>query len=131
MTFMMAASQQITTGGTDVTPNAVNWVDIYDGPSPIYTNTQQITGINTIITLEIQIIDSWDMSYLNVGVNTSNSYGGTITDITNGGTFTVNNNEYVTFEMAGNIFGNVTFSVTNNSDANAVLDTIYMQIQLV
>lgn len=128
MIFMMAASQQIS-GAVDVTPEDVNWLDTFDFPSPIYTDTQQIKGIDTAITLEIQIIDSWDMSTLNVGVNTSNSYGGTITDITNGGTFTVNNNEYVTFEMTGNIFGNVQFSVTNNSDANAVLDTIYMQIQ--
>lgn len=129
MTFMMAASQQITTGGTDVTPNAVNWDDTYDWPSPIYTNTQQITGISTSITLEVEIVYADAFYTLEVGVNNSNSYGGTITDVTGGGTFTVDNNQYVTFKLTGG-FGLVEFKVINNSDANTTLDSIIMSLEL-
>lgn len=128
MTFMMGASQQITTGGgADVTPDAVNWSDVTDFPSPIYTDTQQIKGISSSITLEVEIVFADSGYTLEVGVNNSNSYGGTITDVTGGGTFTVDNNQYVTFKLTGG-FGTVEFKVINNSDANTTLDSIIMSI---
>lgn len=130
MIFMMGASQQVSGGGADVTPDAVNWSDVCDFPgNPIYTDTQQIKGISTTITLEVEIING-DNYTLEVGVNNSNSYGGTITDVTGGGTFTVDNNQYVTFKLSSSSFGFVEFRVINNSDVTTILDVIQMSLDL-
>lgn len=130
MTFMMGASQQVSGGGADVTPDDVNWSDVIDfPPGPIYTDTQQIKGISTTITLEVEIING-DNYTLEVGVNNSNSYGGTITDVTGGGTFTVDNNQYVTFKLSSSGFGFVEFRVINNSDVNTTLDVIQMALDI-
>ena len=126
-------------GGADVTPNAVNWLTIgYDGNSGNFRYSErQITGINTTITLQVQI----PALYTGSGVYylVSNTAGAIVsgdadsaaepffvaTQITNNGTFTVTNNQYVTFGAYTSCF-DTTFSITvvNQSDSNTTLDTI-------
>lgn len=114
-----------TGGGVDVTPNPTpDWGGYYETASPVYSSTQQVTGINTVIKLGINILTN-DGGILNVGINNSNSYGGTIIDISNGiTTFPVNNNEYVTFKWEGSSPGYlISFDVINQSDGNVTLGT--------
>lgn len=126
-------------GGADVTPNAVNWSAIgYNGNSGNFAYSErQITGINTTITLQVQI----PVLYTGSGVYylVSNTAGAIVsgdaesasepffvaTQITNNGTFTVNNNQYVTFGAYTGCF-DTSFSITvvNQSDSNTTLDTI-------
>ena len=114
-------------GGGDVTPNPTpDWGGYYESELPVNSSTIQVLGINTPITLSINITNN-DGGTLNVGVNTSNSYGGNITllsDATNptNNTFIVNANNYVTFRWTNaNPAWLISFNVINNSDGNAQL----------
>lgn len=114
-------------GGADVTPNPTpDWGGAYTAFAPatiVDSNTIQVLGINTTITLGINVQTN-DGGTLTVGVNTTNSYGGTITDISSGiTTFTVSNNQYVTFRYDMSSFGSYIFDVINQSDGNAILGT--------
>lgn len=134
----LGSMQNLGVVAVDVTPNAVNWANItYNGTLGIYDGTErQITGINQTITLRVTNDASTDGVYYYV----SNTSGSIITGggdgVVNGldppsggmdwlphnGTFTVSNNQYVTFAASGNAF-DCTHSVINTSDGNAVLDT--------
>ena len=131
-------------GGGDVTPNAVNWADVYsDKDSGLYGYSErQITGINQTITLQVdQSGASGAILYYFVSSNASAIVTGDATSATSPigfgmnsiasiypaytGTFTVTNNQYVTFGvMIG--CGNGTVTVKNQSDSNATLDTFMM-----
>lgn len=111
----------------DVTPNPTpDWGGYYQTELPIDSSTIQVLGINTPITLSVNITYS-DGGDLYVGVNTSNSYGGTITELVNffgptNNTFVVNVNDYVTFRYTNTNPGfTITFNVINNSDGNTQL----------
>ena len=108
-------------GGGDVTPNAVNWANV-SGAQTTQTAMLQITGITETITL--RVVHSGSLSNISYDVNSTASFG-TLTAIASNGTFTVSNNEYVGFQAQINFSGSATqsFTITNVSDADAVLDT--------
>ena len=121
-------------GGGDVTPNAVNWAGVYyNGMSGYFgCSERQITGINTTITLKITS-DTSDGCYVFVSnsagsivtgddstPSTPGSLGMTLLDPND--TFTVSNNQYVTFTASGQNFSNI-ITVVNQSDGDATLDT--------
>ena len=109
-------------GGGDVTPNAVNWANVNNVQAfSGVTEMLQITGITETITL--QVAHSGNSNSTKYYLNSSNSHG-TGTEIANNGTFTVSNNQYVGFGASSpSAGGNRSFTITNVSDANAVLDT--------
>ena len=123
-------------GGGDVTPNAVNWEDALTTrkkfPNTLvyrYVN-QQITGIDTSITLKVEL-SSTGYPYLYYKIdNSSPVYSSSpttnsFTNIVHNGTITVANNEYISFSNVGSSTGNqsTTVTVKNTSDSNATLDT--------
>jgi hypothetical protein len=119
----------------DVTPNAVNWANVtYDCITGNFSATErQITGINQTIALKVTNSSSDGIYYY-----VSNTQGvivngdGTVscidpptcgmTYLNHNDTFTVSNNQYVTFAGSGQA-DLYTQSVINTSDGNAVLDT--------
>lgn len=131
-------------GGSDIIPDAVNWSNIdYNGVVGEYTYTEkQITGINQTITLKVTQSTS---SFLNMyyavnapidGNYSRDAYGDLegrltsydpftlgLTSIANNGTFTVNNNDWVSFTCEGSTNGNITVTIKNNSDGDSTLDT--------
>ena len=125
---------------SDVTPNAVNWADVsYDNDKGSYGYSErQITGINQTITLQVQIANgSGATLYYFVSSNAGAKVSGdgrsgtspsgfSMNSIANNGTFTVTNNQYVTFgvETGCNMYPVVT--VKNQSDSNTTLDTFAM-----
>ena len=114
-------------GGGDVTPNAVNWANVTGEGANVTTSMLQITGITTSITLKVSFV-------LNTGIQLNQKYSvqssasfGTGTAIANNGTFTVSNNQYVGFRAdCGGACASTkvsTWTITNVSDGDAVLDT--------
>lgn len=134
-------------GGTDVIPNAVNWRNIgYNGLNDTsIVAVQQITGINTEITLRVDTTSSDDRDFFWFVQDTpSFSEGdpdpdlgtlyyyvdslliGSYATINSGSgiTFTVTNNKYVTFAVGAPVgAGGETITIKNSSDSNTVLDT--------
>ena len=111
-------------GGGDVTPNAVNWANVTGEYSNVTTSMLQITGITTSITLKVSFTGAQQNQ--KYSVQSSASFG-TGTAIANDGTFTVSNNQYVGFRAdCGGACGSTkvsTWTITNVSDGDAVLDT--------
>ena len=129
-------------GGADVTPNAVNWADIYfdGGAGEWYYTEKQITGINQTITLKVQYISLFGSELYYFVSNSPAAIipgGGGIDGvaptnlgmniIANNGTFTVSNNEYVTFGANVVCGENTTITVKNQSDGDSTMDTMNMQ----
>lgn len=120
-------------GGADVTPDAVNWANLeYNGYIGEFGYSErQISGIDTTITLKVEIPDFTDVYVL---VESAAQFGGGdafsiqdasylgFTQLFDGDTFTVSNNQWVTF-MAGGACTSTTITVKNQSDGNATLDT--------
>jgi hypothetical protein len=108
-------------GGGDVTPNAVNWANA-SGGQVTQTAMLQITGITSTITL--RVVYTGTGSFRKYSVESTASFG-TGTVIASNGTFTISNNQYLGFSMtATGIRAQTTnFTITNVSDADAVLDT--------
>lgn len=128
----------------DVTPNAVDWQIANLTSGDIQSNTklteEQITGINTTITLKLvnPSGQSWEM-YYRVN-NTALGEGcydiGTLyyyTDVENNGirvtipaedyiTFTVSNNQYVSFAVLN--YSDIEWEIRNASDGDALLGTM-------
>ena len=112
-------------GGGDVTPNAVNWANVTGEYSNVTTSMLQITGITTSITLKVSFTGAQVNQKYSVQ---SSAIFGTGTAIANDGTFTVSNHQYVGFRADCDDVcappGKVsTWTITNVSDGNAVLDT--------
>ena len=108
-------------GGGDVTPNAVNWANASGGPET-ETAMLQITGITATITLRVVYTGAGDTR--KYSVQSTASFGsGTV--IASNGTFTISNNQYLGFSMSttSNRPQTTNFTITNVSDADAVLDT--------
>ena len=127
-------------GGGDVTPNAVNWANVYfDADVGTYGYSERrITGIDQTITLQVQIANGAGVTLYyfvssSAGAKVSGDAfsatspsGFSMNSIANNGTFTVTNNQYVTFGVITG--GNSTVAtVKNQSDSNATLDTFQMQ----
>jgi hypothetical protein len=110
-------------GGGGVTPNAVNWANVTGG-QPTQTAMLQITGITSTITLRVAYSkDSNAGNDQQYSVQSSASFG-TGTFIANNGTFTISNNQYLGFSSDSLLFfGTTTFTITNVSDGDAVIDT--------
>ena len=134
---ILVIPKKVTTSAGDVTPNSINWSDIgYNDGSLLYSYSEkQITGINQTITLRVEYNEAFgDQLYYYVS-NTAGIVTGTPGDsstvsdpaslgmifIGNLGTFTVSNNQYVTFGCYPS--GIITVTVKNQSDSNATLDT--------
>ena len=128
-------------GGGNVTPNPVNWSNIvYDAIEDSYTiNVQQITLIDSPITLSITFAAAQMIIYYRIDTATPSwtnggSYGGSVSGFTqlfNGDTLTINNNEYLSFfcEPDLPINASTTVTITNTSDGNAVLDQFEASIE--
>jgi len=120
---------------TDVTPDALNWGNIiYQDLFGSYgTYTQQVTGINTPITLALtnQSNSNIDVLYKvsstgTVGASSEVTTTGYI--VLNNGAFNVDPDYYVTFLAAPSdrwrgAPTNVTVNVVNTSDSNTLLDS--------
>ena len=125
----------------DVTPDAVNFTSIYfNNEFGEYAYTEkQITGINQTITLRVEYSSPGSQLYYSVS-NTSGLvvFGDNVTydsptfyfgmePIGNLGTFSVQNNQYVTFGVQPNCGVNDIVTVINLGSlevaANIVLDT--------
>jgi len=130
-------------GGADVTPNAVNWGTIlanyiaFEWTSAI----KQITGINQTIKLKVNMTlpAGAEIYYSVVAPANIGSYPADNTPqstymgsdfgapISNNGTFTVQNNDYVYFGIQADgvttSTGSFTVTVKNASDGDAILDT--------
>jgi hypothetical protein len=127
-------------GGGDVTPAAVNWATVYfDNDSGVWGYSErQITGIDQTITLQVQIANGTGVTlYYFVSSNAGAKVSGDATSATspsgfsmnsiaNNGTFTVTNNQYVTFGVETGCNQSPVTTVKNQSDSNATLDTFAM-----
>lgn len=131
----------ITISTSDVTPNAVNWANVgfNSGPEIFLYSSRQITGINQTITLKVE----YNTNLTNLFVKVSNPAGGndgqdyssfvppyediSFSYINNNGTFTVSNNQYVTF-AADTATPSVLVTVKNTSDGNTTIDTFLADI---
>ena len=126
---------------TDVTPNAVNWANVgfNSGQESYVYSSRQITGINQTITLKVEYSTNFTDLYVKVsnpaGGNDGQDYslfappneGFEFSYINNNGTFTVSNNQYVTF-AADTGTPSVLVTVKNTSDGNTTLDTFLADI---
>ena len=114
----------------DVSINAVNWTNVDSAGTTGTTITQQITGINTGVDLEI----SWtgSLGYFYVSVSVPNAYSAPIYNLfTSPTVISVDNNKYVSFRLqAVGLQDNLTRSVTvkNLSDSSVTLDTFTMDV---
>jgi archaellum component FlaF (FlaF/FlaG flagellin family) len=123
-------------GGSDNTPNAVNWPDtsvtFSKSQYQYFYQVQQISGITTSITLQIELSDVAfvELYYKVQSTSTtpaltspplSNSY----LNILHNGTITISNNQFLVFVPIRSAVGTPTTTVTvkNTSDSNATLDT--------
>lgn len=134
--IIASSRPRVVAAGSDVTPNAVNWSNIqYNGLAlePHQRTVKQITGINQSITLQLTYTSSVGEIWYEIAANANNE--GTFTDsltgytlVSSGGTFSVNNNEYVEFLIAPNlsymgVMPTFTITITNVTDSSTILDT--------
>jgi hypothetical protein len=122
-------------GGGDVTPNAVNWANIYDPSSQSATvAVQQIQGITSTINLEVSRSGDVFKIYYKIDNSapawTNGGPYGTFTSWTEITSFpiviSVSNNQYVSFGCRPGTFlqnATATITVKNNSDSAITLDT--------
>lgn len=136
----------VAAAAADVTPNTIGWSDInrgsvyascYDFPDIYDTTSQQITGISTPITLNINVYDPNDgVDSFTVSVSNTSSYGsttanlGTIPTSTNvSANVSISNNQYLIFRIThdtcciNDTF--LTITIKNVSDGNTTLATFY------
>lgn len=124
----------VASAEADLSPNAVNWVDISSPQAgPWSNNVAQITGISERILLSV----SWPGSSGTVYCKVSSAAFGTA-DYTLGGldwnaitttqSFYVEPNYYVGFLRVQNKPGSVLLTVINRSDGGVTLDTFVATI---
>jgi hypothetical protein len=123
-------------GGSDNTPNAVNWpntqVTVTKSQYQYLYQVQQISGITTSITLQIELSDVAFVelyykvqSTSTVPALTSPPLSNSYLNILHNGTITISNNQFLVFVPIRSAVGTPTTTVTvkNTSDSNATLDT--------
>jgi hypothetical protein len=114
----------------DYVPSTITWSDVTSNGMSGTTNIQQVTGINTNITLTV----SWtgSLGYFYVSVNDSNAYGGRIFLLeTSPQKIAVMPGQYVSFRVdAIGLQNNLTRSVTvtNFSNNNGAVDTVSITV---
>jgi hypothetical protein len=111
-------------GGSDVTPNAVNWNDV-SAPGGS-TNTVTITGINTAINLSI----SWT-GYPGTGAFDVYKNDSPISLPGEGSPYTLsvsNNDEIYFYAFSSGDLASISVTVRNASDGNTVLDTFTINV---
>lgn len=111
----------------DVTPNAVDWTDPV-GSGNIFTNTQTITGIDTAITLALNIDPYGDGAFSNTLYYSKNDGAYQLITYPTGTTVSMSNNDTLKFKGFTNstFFGQQDWiHVINQSDNDTELDTIY------
>jgi len=130
--IIASSRPRVVAAANDVTPNAVNWADLYyEAIAGFFDYSErQITGINQTITLKV------NLSGLDIYVLVSSSPGAIgsgdgstsqdpgflgCTQLLDQSTFTVSNNQYVTFMASGN--GDSLVEVINISDSDTMLDS--------
>lgn len=126
----------------DIIPDSVNWSDIkhYFGFGPIEFTSKQITGINSNISLKINLASSDPLLYYKVTNNEITSVNPKSTPISDGYTqitdnnliSNIANNQWITFRtyvLEAESYGPTTVTVKNNSDNDSVLDTFNIQSQ--
>lgn len=126
ISYKLSILRKKTVSSGDVTPNEVGWFDVFFSSLPITTNSQTITGIDTTITLRIDITydDGMTLQY-------SKNSGSYVT-ISTGSTFTMSNNDTLVFNVSAGIpGGTIVFDVVNQSDSNTILDTITLNREMV
>ena len=111
-------------GGSDVTPNALDWqIDVATiGAFNCDSTTQTITGINTAITLSFSRTADPSLDqvlYYKNGSPSSNFNG------TGSTTVSVSTGDTIKFRITGGgLAGGTTITITNTSDSNTILDTV-------
>ena len=121
--IIASSRPRVVAAGSDVTPNAVNWANTTGG-NPTQTAMLQITGITSTITLRVAYSKPFNAgNNQEYSVQSTASFG-TGTFIANNGTFTISNNQYLGFSSNSLLdFATTTFTITNVSDGDAVIDT--------
>ena len=116
-------------GGTDVTINPLGdgWFDTSTAGSSVTTNTVTITGIDTIVTLQVNFTEDRDNYTLEAFVNGSRVAGPTNSPGTI--TFDVSNNDDVYFIASGGRTDDSIATVINVSDGNTTIDTFLIELQ--
>ena len=118
-----------------VTPAVVNWANvglIVNNVTYVYS-AQQITGITTPITLQLSTSGYFNalvykvQSTSTVPSSSSPPSSNGYAQITDTGTLTVSNNQWLVFCARAFTTVNVTVTVRNTSDGNATLDTFTAQ----
>ena len=118
-------------GGSDVTPNAVDWSNLTydDNTQTPGVATVQFTGINQTISVSANwtALGGGNIA-LNYRVDNSDPtpldpFNPGVTQLTSSGeTISVSNNQWLTFYYAGSQ-DNQLVTIENNSDSNTTLDT--------
>lgn len=133
--IIASSRPRVVAAASDVTPNPVYWDNIsYDNDFVIWTyNASYITGINQTITLKVQYDSPGSTVYYFVSnifdaLNSENSpTSNGMTPIANNGTFTVSNNQWVTFGATPVCAASdIPVTVLNQSDGDVTLQTILM-----
>ena len=139
-------------GGSDVTPNAVNWANVAysESSSGGDVTSRQISGINQTITLRVNYtsaqgankVDLYYQKSVSGGSDTSVNFSlftpeeQGFAQIIDNATFTVTNNEYVDFTVYYGaswlppLSADATVTVTNVTDSNTSLDTFTITVQV-
>jgi hypothetical protein len=119
-------------GGTDATPNAINFGDISDSgfTATAGTSVATVTGIDTTITLRLSLSASMSgvraVSVYRNGAFVSQKTSGTTIDLTimNGETF-----QYFFTNALDNTTWSGTATLSNLSDGGTILDTFAFTLQ--
>jgi hypothetical protein len=128
-------------GGSDNIPDSINWADIsWDtGDSLGAVTSKQITGISGSIDLNVSeeetspdnIFLYYRVDSSEITANITETPGSPWVQVVGspGSTFTVNNNQWVTFSCWSSVTTKnaTTISVYNASDSNVLLDTFTIQ----
>lgn len=113
---MLAAVLVGVTGGSDVTPAAVDWANI-SGGSIGFTDAKTISDINTAISLQVTFTGT-DLDGFYYQINS-----GALVMIASGGSFSVSNTNTVAYAAIASVVASGTVTITNLSDGSTVLDT--------
>lgn len=102
----------------DVTPNSVDWDDITGTGGFATSDTKTISGIDTDITISVSYTPNTGSVFFVTYVNGSPQST----------PLTISNNDTIYFTASAFAGGSGSVTVTNNADANTILDTFTVEI---
>ncbi len=112
-----------TVAGGDVTPDAVDWLDVLYDNAPASTNTVTFTGITTAISIRIE------QTISEIAAAFYSKNGAPEIQLSASTTITINNNDTLRFIM--NDFGSPgaiqAYEVYNDSDGGVLLDSFLFE----